>query len=177
MRKIIFIFTIISLFSFKKDNTKIETGFTQTCLKLVDRFRKSEHGYLVYNKTNQSYIKSKDFANIILDLIKFDFNEKKAFKVEKITSIKLEKLIWKKSDNSKKLEKKTFKSNYYEKQSLVITDYTINQNELPHYIRLRMIENEFEELIIDKITYNSSYFESRLIGADEAIREFEKFGK
>lgn len=40
-----------------------------------------------------------------------------------------------------------------------------------------MIEDEFEELRIDKTIYNSSYFESRLVGADDAIEELKQFGK
>ena len=177
MKNISLIIVILFQFSFVASNRKLETGFSKDCIKLEIAFRKSDHGKLIYNKTNKVYIQSKVFAKTILNLTRFDFDEKELFKIEKKTSKKFETIVWKNIDNSKKLVKQSFSAKPIEGQSLTITDYVITQKIKPNYIHLRMIEDEFEELRIDKTIYNSSYFESRLVGADEAIEELKQFGK
>ena len=177
MRKIVFIFTIVVLYSFTENKTETETGFSKVCFEIAKNFRKYDHGKLVYNKTSKDYVQPKKFANIIESLNKYDIERKANYKVEKITSENIEKIIWKDKNSKDIIEKKVFKAKKYENQSLTITEYILSRKEKPNYIRLRIIENEFEELIIDKTIYNSSYFESRLVGANEAVEELNKLEK
>jgi len=177
MRKIVFIITIGILYSFTENNTKTETGFSKVCLKIAENFKKYDHGKLVCNKTSKDFVRPKKFADIIESITKYDFERIANYKVEKVTSENIEKIIWKNKNSKDFIEKKVFKVKKNEKQSLTITQYVLSRKEKPNYIRLRIIEDEFEELIIDKTIYNSSYFESRLVGADEAIEELNKLEK
>lgn len=177
MRKIGFLLTIVILYSFTENNSHVETSFSKTCNELADNFRKNEHGNLVFNQTSKKFVQPKDFANIMQRLSKYDLEEKKDYNVENVTLENIEKIIWRnKTLKNDWLERKIFKSKVYEKQSLVITEYTISRKEKPNYIRLRLIEDVFEELIVDKTKY-SPFFESRLVDADEAVDELNKLEK
>ena len=171
MRKIVFIFTIVILYSFTENKTKAETGFAETCSKLASNFTKFEHGKMVYNSTSKKYIEPKNFAKILLNITNYDLI--KTGKVEKANSEKTQITIWKSDtpNGAVSVEKKTFIATGKECKGITITDYSLRRSVKPKYVYLRIIEGEFEELTIDKTKYHS-FFESRLVGADEAIKEF-----
>lgn len=92
MKKIVFIFTIVILCSFGKNNKKTtETDFSKTCLELANNFRKHDHGNLVYNNNSKVYLQSKDFADILQNLNKYDVEKKNGYNVEKVTLKKYSK--------------------------------------------------------------------------------------
>jgi len=175
MKKIIILFTVVALYSFTGYRSETETGFSETCAKLSVAFRKDNHGRLVYNQTDGRYIQHHKFAKILTALGKYGLENH--VPSEKSHSGKIEKLAWvgEPSEKTIRLEKATFKSS--QQTGLSITDYYITRKAKPNYIHLRTIENEFEELTIDKITYNASWFESRIFGADDAIEELNNLEK
>ena len=176
MRKIVFIFTIVILYSFTENKTKTETGFSETCSELASNFIKYEHGKMVYNSTTKKYMEPKNFAKILLNVAKYDLT--KIGKVEKTNSDKTQKTIWKNNtpNGAVIIEKKTFIATGKECKGITITDYSLRRSVKPKYIYLRIIEGEFEGLTIDKTKY-LPFFESRLVGADEAVQEFNETEK
>lgn len=178
MKKPSFIFAIILLSSFIGLNDKSDTGFSTTCQKLADTFSKYDHGHLVYNKSVNKYIQSKDFADVLLNISRHDLKKLDSYQIETKDSEKIKQFIWtnKTSENVIRLEKKVFVATGVKCKGITVTDYNINRKVEPTYIHLRVIENEFEELTIDETHYHS-FFEDRLVGADEAIKELKSTEK
>ncbi len=159
-------------------NDKSDTGFLTTCQKLADTFSKYDHGHLVYNKSDNKYIQSKDFADILLGLSRNDLRNLDSYQIERKDSGSIKRIIWtnRMSENVIRLEKRVFVATGDKCKGITITDYSINRKLEPTYIHLRLIENEFEELTIGQ-TYYHSFFEERLVGADEAIKELKSTEK
>ncbi|RKR05346.1 hypothetical protein C8C83_4691 [Flavobacterium sp. 90] len=178
MRKITFTFLIIILYSFTNNKEVLsfgKTDFSETCVNLAHELRKNGHGKLI-SKSDGKYIEAANFGKILLSISKYDLNSKEIYEIEKVESGKLSKLTWeiKNSQNIKSIEKVIFKTNLI--QDITIIDYTIYRKVKPNYIHLRVVQNAFEELNIDKVKYHS-FFEERLIGADEAIEELNEIEK
>lgn len=177
MKKTAFILITILLSSFVGLNDKTETGFSKTCQELAKVFNSYDHGHLVYNKRENKYIQSKDFADILLNISKHDLKDVDSYRMERKDSGNIQQVIWtdEKSDNVISVERRVFVAIGDKSKGITITDYKINRKTEPTYLQLRLIENEFEELTIDQINYHS-FFESRLVGADEAIKELSLIG-
>ncbi len=178
MKKITFLFLIIILYSFtshKEDLSSAKTDFSETCVNLANELRKNGHGKLI-SKSDGKYIEAANFSKILLSVSKYDISSKEIYEIEKVDSEKISRLTWKitNSKNIKSIEKVIFKTN--KSQRITIIDYTIYRQVKPNYIHLRVVENEFEELKIDKVKYHS-FFEDRLVGADEAIDELNEIEK
>ncbi|MBF4516750.1 hypothetical protein IRZ71_10360 [Flavobacterium sp. ANB] len=175
MRKIIILFLILILYSFTDRKEKLSfsnTNFSKTCISLGNDLRKSEHGKLI-SKSDGKYLEAVKFSKILLTVSKYDLSPEDSYQMEKVDSGKISRITWtmKNSKNVKIFEKLIFKMNKID--GITIIDYNIYRKAKPNYLHLRVLENEFEELIIDTVRYHS-FFEDRLVGADEAIKELNK---
>ncbi|WP_296151481.1 hypothetical protein [uncultured Flavobacterium sp.] len=184
-KKIHFLFlTLILLFcsfiKYKKQNEAfIKTEFSETCLRISNEYKsQNEHDGNIFNNKTKRYLSLSEFSKIIKIVSKYDLNKKLNYKVGKI-----ERIIWKNTSKNSKLisfEKLTFKTEIEQEiegkkhqNTFRIVDYTITNKETPKKIYLRIMENEFERLSIDDVTY-FGVFESRLLGIDDAKDELDK---
>lgn len=177
MRKIAILFLILILYSFT-DREKLsvtDTNFAKTCVNLGNELRKNGHGKLI-TKNDVEYLEAINFSKILLTVSGYDLSPEDSYETEKVDSEKISKFIWtiKYSKNIKRFEKVIFKTN--KSEGITIIDFNIYRKSKPNYIHLRIIEKEFEELIIDTVRYHS-FFEERLVGANEAIQELNKIEK
>ncbi|MCF6142533.1 hypothetical protein L1S34_14670 [Flavobacterium sp. K77] len=181
--------TLILLFcsfiNYKKQNEVfIKTEFSETCLRISNEYKsQNEHGGHILNNKTKKYLSLSEFSKILKLVSKYDLNKKLNYKVEKNKVGKIERIIWKNTSKNSKLisfEKLTFKTEIEQKfegkkyqNTFTIVDYTITNKEAPKKIYLRIMENEFERLSIDDVTY-FGVFESRLLGIDDAKDELDE---
>ncbi|MBS7253879.1 hypothetical protein [Flavobacterium branchiicola] len=182
--KLIILFTVLliscSFIGFK--NQYINTGFSETCLKISSEYATQyDHGNVLNNKTKK-FLGLPEFSKILKSVSKYDLDKNAKYIVEKSNLGKIEKITWKntaKKIELKSLEKITFKTVIEQEFSggkyrneFKIVDYIITRNVNPKKIHLRIAENEFEEITIDDVKY-IGFFESRLLGIDDAEEELD----
>ncbi|KFF10094.1 hypothetical protein [Flavobacterium hydatis] len=166
----------------KLQDQDIETGFSETCLKISSEYEmEDEHGNVFNNKTHK-FLSLPEFSKILKTVSKYDLDKNTKYEFEESNIGKIEKKVWKNITKENKLislKKLTFKTVIEQefsggkfKNEFEIIDYTITRNEKPKKIYLRIIENEFERITIDNVEY-TGVFESRLLGIDEAEEEFD----
>ena len=189
-KKIHFLFlTLILLFcsfiNYKKQNEVfIKTEFSETCLRISNEYKnQNEHGGRILNNKTKKYLSLSEFSKILKIVSKYDLNKKLNYKVEKNKVGKIERIIWKNTSKDSKLisfEKLTFKTEIEQEfegkkhqNTFTIVDYIITNKEAPKKIYLRIMENEFERLSIDDVTY-FGVFESRLLEIDDAKDELDE---
>jgi hypothetical protein len=176
---LIFLFFIsTSLMRIKKQD---ETGFSKICTFLSDEFINQEDHDLVYNYKTKKYLHLNEFSIILKEISKYDLDKNGNYKLEKSKIGKIEKTIWSnKKYNPAKFEKLIFETeiateynNKIYSNKIIITDYKITRINKPYKIYLRLINKDFESLIIDKTVY-SPVFESQILGTDESEEELEQ---
>lgn len=174
MKKIALALIIIISCSFKGLHNESETGFSKVCLELAVEFSNYDHGHLVYNERENKYVQSKDFSEVLQNISRYDLKKTATYQVESKDTLTIKQMIWtdKKNNNMIRFKKRVFTATGNKCKGLTITDYYINTKQQPTYIHLRLIGREFEELTIDQTIYHS-FFESRLVGADEALLELQ----
>ena len=178
-------FLILCSFIKLQDQNTInnKTGFSETCLKISSEYKtQKDHGN-VFNDKTKKFLSLPEFSKILKTVSQYDLDKNTKYKVEESNLGKIEKIIWKNIAKDSKLrsfEKLTFRTEIEQEfngekyqNTFTIVDYIITNKETPKKIYLRIMENEFERLSIDDVTY-FGVFESRLLGIDDAKDEFDE---
>ena len=172
MKYFLYIFTFLILTSSTINLNRILTGFSRDILKIAKEFEVEEHG------KNLCSIERKEFLNLIKKITKYDIiNGDLVFKSN--DTLFKEKIKWKDKLNGSEITKTVYEAKKYfgQNKKLVIVEYLISRKTKPFYIRLRTLNNSFEELIIDKKRYGTNCYEFRLIGGYEVIIELDSLQK
>ena len=181
---IIFLILFCSFVQFKKSKSaKVKTKFSETCLKISNEYKtETEHG-IIYNDKTKKYLNLSEFSKILKKVSEYDLNKNLEYNIDSSQNGKIKRIVWKRISKKDKiicLEKLTFKTiieQEYDgkkyKNEFTIVDYTLERNVAPKNIYLRVMENKFEKLTIDRTNYKG-LFESRILGIDDAKDELNK---
>lgn len=175
---------LVFLCSYKTLQNNTKTGFSEICLNLSERFKTTDEHGLILNDRAKKFLSTQEFSKILSLISKYDLDGKLEYKMERNKTDKIEKCVWKplyKKDNIISVEKLIFAAeieyddfNSKKRKSIfTIVDYLIVRKTYPKKIYLRLAENEIEKLSVDKTDY-LPYFESRILGIDEAEDEFDR---